>query len=95
MNGSGSSEGRLGVVDQPLDLERVLRRVGGEHRVDLGAQTAIYAAHAVEVASALTLRQLERTLERCIEARPPVRIPGRSHDVAMADRANGTERWSL
>ena len=70
----------LGVVDQPLDLERVLRPVGGEHRVDLGAQTAVCAAHAVEVASALTLRQLERTLERCVEARPPVRIPGQSHE---------------
>ena len=75
-------------------LERVLRPVGGEHRVDLGTQTAVCAAHAVEIASALTLRQLERTLERCVEARPPVRIPGQSHDVAMADRANRTERWS-
>ena len=68
----------LGVVTSRSIFERVLRRVGREHRVDLGAQTAIYAAHAVEVTSALTFRQLERTLERCIEARPPVRIPGQA-----------------
>ena len=80
MNGSGSAR-PLGVLNQPLDLERVLRPVGVEHRVDLGTQTAICAAHAVEVASALTFRQLERTLERCVEARPPVRIPGRGHEL--------------
>ena len=74
-------ERRLAVVHQPLDLERVLRRVGREHRFDLGAQTAIHAAHAVEIASALTLGQLERTLECCVEARPPVRILGHSHEV--------------
>ena len=76
----GPGRGCARLLDESFDPERVLRRVGGEHGRDLGAQVTVAAAHAIQVGDALGRRQLERALEGRVEPGPPVGGQGRRHE---------------